>query len=114
MPDKDITLGEVYRAVLGVREELHVIRSEFTESQQRLRDDSIKYGLNIRENEVRIEMLEARLAQLDRQKNDAASLVLRVQNLENAGSPKASDPWARIGSIISALAAGAAAWFAKG
>ena len=118
MPDKDITLGEVYRAVLSLRDEVHAIRTEFTESQQRLRDDNIRFGLNIKEHEVRIEMLEVRMKEYDRLKTEIRTanetLGLRVQTIENAGASRNADPWARVGSVLSALAAGAAAWFAKG
>ena len=97
MPDKDITLGEVYRAVLSLKDEFTDTRRELMENHKLLRDEVSGHTLALAEERYARQAIEARL------------LILE------ASKTATSDPWARVGAGISALATGALTyWMSRG
>jgi hypothetical protein len=110
MPDKDITLGEVYRAVLSLKEEFIETRKDISESHNALREDLKAQGLKLKELEVKNRGLE------DQNKSTIAlnqALADRVRSLELVEPGKGSDPWARIGAAASGLG-GLVYWWLHG
>lgn len=94
MPDKDITLGEVYRAVLSLKEEFAQTRTEIHEGYQRLRDECAQNTLANKGNEVRLGMIE------ERNKELSAALLKLKSDIDR--TPK-GDPMARIGAALATV-----------
>lgn len=88
MTDNDITLWEVYRAVLALQREVREGRLEAREGHDRLRDDVTTQGLAIREHEVRLD-----------------SYMGSIQELKDTPHKDMTARWTAIGSFVGAILA---------
>lgn len=105
MADKDITLGEVYRAVLSLKDEFVETRKEITVAHDVLREEQKVISLKLKESEVKIRVLE----------DGKKSLEDRVLSLEKAETPSSNDNLARASAGIgSGLALLASWWLSRG
>jgi hypothetical protein len=105
MPDKDITLGEVYRAVLSLRDEFIDTRVEIKTAHDALRNDLAAQGLELREAQVKIKAFEEFRRMTEN----------RITSLERVETPKSSDPLARVGAGLGAgLTLLASWWMSRG
>jgi hypothetical protein len=111
MPEQDITLGEVYRAVLSIREDLQQTRTEIQSSHHNLSAEQQQQALAMREHEVTLRHLTDRIVVLETVKLN--SVETRVQSLE--ASPKSSpDNLGRAMALIGgAILAGLQWWFSR-
>lgn len=100
MPEKDITLGEVYRAVLSLKEEFVETRKEIVISHNELRAEVTSLGLKLKEFEIKTGVLERQNKALE---VDSKALEDRLRSIELVEPTKSTDPWARVGAAISGV-----------
>jgi hypothetical protein len=99
--DNDVTLGEVYRAVLSLRDELVETRKEWHDVHHVLRKDVSQHSLSIRACEVKLDVLNPVPERL-------STMAGRVTALET--ETKHADPAARIGALVGTALATLFAW----
>jgi hypothetical protein len=111
MPEQDITLGEVYRAVLAIREDVQQTRTEIMSSHNTLSTEQNQQALAMKENEVNVRHLTERVLALETIKLN--SVDNRIQALELHPKSSADNVSRALLGALAVIGAALQWWFNK-